>query len=422
MKWSRRVLLQRAIIATATLLFVGLASLNLVPSQSPFSPQDSKSIESRLIKLTSYLEPYQVSINESQVRGPQFWELPFTPHSTSACSQLTVSNWSSTCQPEIQNNKPSFFELLTALSMHFPLEWSGYGGYQLSFNSFGIKGFLYLQPGNNPKPLILFRGGIGSRADSFRAERHLLLTIAFHLGYHLLFVGSSFNDDTLSLHQFKNSGPLADVELNELIGKIFSSSEFNPWFSSIHLIGMSMSGLGAFLSSQIEGSHFKSILLMCPFISYPEKFADSKGLIRRELSKMWAKRRFEKTLVGLDEPLGGTPLENLFETLYLTQNKLLLEGRYPWVKHKPLDLNSFATNLRRILSNRSQPKVPVRVLLTVNDDIVDPKENGGLLIDQNIPGVWLQSGYHCAVSQSYPSEVMAKLLAALLDSNKSEEL
>jgi hypothetical protein len=138
---------------------------------------------------------------------------------------------------------------------------------------------------------------------------------------------------------------------------------------------------------------------------------------------VWAKIRFFKTLKQIGSLYSHSPLPDLFLSLYKAQSQALQTQHYPWLKpnskiNHPKDFPLFL----RDLVNSATPIIPISVVVTQNDDIVNPKFHGAFLESKGIPVHWLQGGYHCALSQSYPSEAVADFFALLLDTPKGSRL
>lgn len=416
MKKLGRVLLRRAIswILSIPLLLTSCAKSN---SNLIFKKVPEDIIAHQLVQLSDDLKPFNISVERADsINESFFWESPFVPTYQPECPYDGQKTWPDNCpRGGILSLHPAI-EVLSAFRMEFPLLHKGHSSFYLSIHPYHIKGLLMLSSDSDrPKPLIIFRGGIGSKADSFRTERHLILSIAFHLGYHILFVGSSFNDDTLSSAKLEKSGPFVDRELNLFLGHVFSSSKLKKHFESIYLIGLSMSGAGALLTADAPNSPFSSILLMCPFLNYPElpEQQEANPLDSNFLRQMWVKYRFPKTISKLN--ISSPPLFHLFQEMYSRQIQFINQQNLSLDQTGNTYTKSFPKILRLRIENL-QFKTNTRALLTVSDGLVNPKENEEILSGLGVPIKWLQSGYHCALHKSYPSATIAQIIALLLDS------
>jgi len=385
MKPGRRVLLRRAIAAlfALTLGYITFAKSSCVNFNAQNSPTGSGALSAT--------------------------------QESATCQAATPVEWLKECEARLLKRTLPLGEVLLSFSQSLKLDSSQYQSSLVPLDNHKTKGLLLLSKKVSPQPLIVFRGGIGSHAESFRAERHLLKIITNYLGYHVLFVGSSFNDQTMSESKFSLVGPLADVELNLDLAKLFRHKPLKKKVKSLHLVGLSMSGLGAYLTATREQSGYQSILLLCPLLEYP--LLNSKNsLFSNPFVSLWAKFRFPKSLRLISESSHGFPLERLFSRLYDTQINLIKSGLYPWVIKSIPEPKSFPLILEYLLK-KSKAQIPVSVILTQSDGIVIPKRNGGRLQELGHPVNWLAGGYHCAVGQSYPPADIALFFALLLDTH-----
>jgi len=418
MKKNGRVLLHGAIVWLLSTT-LALASCTQSNTSHVFKNTPEDTITYQLRQLNSALKPYQIFVERADsLNHSPFWESYFFPTNHPNCPYDGQKTWPDSCFNFSNGSLSPIIEIVSALRMELPLLQKGHSSFYLFIQPYQIKGLLLLSSHQHkPKrPLIIFRGGIGSKADSFRAERHLLLSIAYHLGYHILFVGSSFNDDTLYQANFEKSGPFVDRELNLFLGSVFSSPELKEFFESIYLIGLSMSGAGALLTADASNSPFTSILLLCPFLDYPEISEPEKNpLDSNFLTQLWAKYRFSKSLSKLSP--NSPPLFRLFEKMYSRQIQLINQENFLPNGSSNSSAKSFPLILKSRIQNL-QIKTKTQALLTVSDDLVNPQKNDKILSSLGVPIKWLKAGYHCALNASYPSETIAQVFSILLDTYK----
>ncbi|MCS6838276.1 MAG: hypothetical protein NZ480_05455 [Bdellovibrionaceae bacterium] len=415
-------------VATVALFCFGLWSC----SPPPWPQITEEQVRENIDQLAHMLQPFAVTVEPAHLKV-RFIEVPFyTSHHTSSPSCGQFFEWSPSCDRENQLAYPTFLNRWLPYIIHYPPNQKQAGGVVLTFKKIGMSGLLFLYPSAQPRPLYIVRGGIGSRYDSFFVERPLLLTLILHQKAHVLFMGSSVNDVTLTQYDFKNSGPFVDYYHNYHLLKVFSANPFNRYFSEIHLVAISLSGLGGYLSSnfdplEAQSPSFKKIFLLCPFLNYPLKVPDMKHFWYYQTTKFWALRRFRRSLEKLGIGLDEHPLSPIFQKLDQTQGQLTKEGQFEELlkvtqafrqsqQNSPTEESSPSSSSNSILTENAHllrkiwnHKAPVFVLLSKIDPIVDPHENGVLLQEKNHPMIWFEKGFHCQFYLAYPTDLISQL-------------
>ena len=271
-----------------------------------------------------------------------------------------------------------------------------YEFYKLELPAIGQQAYLFWNPNSQAKDLFIFRGGIGSRADAFGVERIYIYSLLAQYPAHILFVGSSFNNHNIFRNGWGNTGPLKDTEHNLWLLQFFRQTTWQKWIQNIYLIGLSMSGLGAFWSSappkDFPARPFDKVFLLCPYIAYDL-------VLPKELygpAWLWAYTRFPDLRPSY--PWFSHPIAYLFSEFERYHNK-----------ESPQ--NKTAKERWQTKTQNTKPISPVRGIYTTQDRFVPPEHNLLRLNPEQINEiVQVHFGDHCYLYEEFPSEFIGWLL------------
>jgi|GEM_PF-6780531 len=341
------------------------------------------------------LESQNVLVSNAEVLGGLEFPLSFVFASKEChhAGQLQQPECQKLWHEEFLKHKPWFMKWRWGVP---EIIASKYEFYQLEFPAIGQQGYLFWNPDPKAKDLFIFRGGIGSRADAFGVERIYIYSLLSQHPAHILFIGSSFNNNNISRNGWGNTGPLKDYEHNLWLLEFFRQKPWKPWIDRIYLIGLSMSGLGAFWSSappqDFPARPFDKVFLLCPYIAY------DLG-IPEELywpSWLWAYTRFPDLRPSY--PWFSHPIEYLFSE-FERYHSMGLKG------HKT------AKEWWQEKTRSTKPQSPIRGIYTTQDRFVPPEHNLLSLTQEQVSElVQVHYGDHCYLYEEFPAEFMSWLL------------
>ena len=296
-----------------------------------------------------------------------------------------------------------------------------------------VRGLLGLHK-NQTKPLVIFRMGIYGNRDEPLAERFILKLLFQELGYNVLALesltshGHIKSNNKVSIGGFEE-GLHTFFILNQIKQKKW---DWTKNISDIHLVALSMGGLGAYLTTYLDeqtNHQLKSALFFCPLMDFK---ATQDNLEKPSLfdagADLWSSWRFhafneknpELNKVEMWRMLfDWKPRYNPAVMKWLSQEaknpRLTLadfktnfpELKIPSIVEKHIsqsknfyDLNNFWTFFRN-------EKTPIKVLMTEVDPLVPPRLNAGRIDSKQIPGVFARTqvdymkGMHCALAEAY---------------------
>lgn len=366
----------------------------------------------------SYWSEFESSLKNVNVLlapAPELTGLPFKPLEVELPPDCRQSVWSIPCQDHFHNQLSRIEGWLNAT--RFGLSWKDRHRFylkRLHFPELRQWGLLIgFQDTQGPKPLYIFRGGIGSSDQRFGVERALMFSVLFHLKAHVLFIGSSFNDDNLMDFYFSNSGPLKDWEHNLRLASLFKNKVFTPFITKVYLVGISMSGFGAYLAasgsppwanSEFIKNHYDHVFLVCPYMRYdlqvsPDLFVPSW---------FWSISRFPRLVKHI--PFWKHPMTVAFQRLKWEMEQewsRLIKQQTLW---KDSPINAKWDKIVDYLWEKTSPVTQTTAYYSTKDHLVPPKSNIlALNPKNNLKVIEIRHVNHCYFQEGYPSGYIAKL-------------
>jgi pimeloyl-ACP methyl ester carboxylesterase len=277
-----------------------------------------------------------------------------------------------------------------------------------------VRGFLALKPGNQPRPLVIFRGGILASAKEFYAERFAFLSLFEQAPFHFLFLESTSGQEFISRNQQLSFAGYEESEQNIFIAEHLqkSSEPIAKKISSVHLAAISLGGHGAFRAALERPELFKSTTLFCPLVSLQNTFDFQRSIpINQMTISYWIKSR----LTILPE-LFPNVSENSGKDLNLDELMKLISSDFLRRRHK----DYFAANENWL--DLTKIKSPIRIFASEKDPIVPFHLNSGRLENLSLDSkqsskfdiIRLKESYHCTVPGSYDLYPAARVFKDLI--------
>lgn len=305
-----------------------------------------------------------------------------------------------------------------------------------------IRGMFALHDGQK-KPLVIFRMGVHGNIDEFLAERYLFKLIYQDLGYHVLVLesltshGYLTSNDRITVGGFEE-GLHTFFILNQITNREF---KWTNLVTDIHLVGVSLSGSGIFLTTYLDeqyGHKIKSVQTFCPLINFQKTFEyHSRPGLFSAYFDLWNSFRL-KSLYSKNPDLEKISLWPMLFDL----TPRFTSAAFDWVNHKEskplLDLQTFKNKFPQIhfpdelishienskslydLNNFwpifKNKKTPIQIYYTPNDPAVINSLNTDLILSGKQPGDFSKTkitelnGVHCALAAEYQWPFLVEML------------
>lgn len=287
-----------------------------------------------------------------------------------------------------------------------------------------IRGLLALHK-NKKKPLIIFRMGIHGNRDEPLAEKYLLKLLFEDLGYHILVLESLTSHGHIVTNKSISAGGFEEgLHTYAVLEKIRNKEWL--WvnqITDIHLVALSMGGLGAFLTVYLDEAKYhqiKSALFLCPLMNFKETHDRlSEPNFKNVIIDIWNSQRL-KSLADKNPLLKDiTPLKILLEEKPLfgpaVMKWLQLEARtprlmvndLPMAAKKHIEDSQTMYDLNNFWPIFKNEKTPLSIVITNNDPLVVPELNAKKIINQTQSGTFKKTtveelnGMHCSLAENY---------------------
>lgn len=296
-------------------------------------------------------------------------------------------------------------------------------------NGVKVKGLLGLKGDNQPRPLVIVRGGVHSTIDEMPPERFLAMQLFEQSPYHVLMLGNMTGLDFIEHNSKFAYGGFDEGLQNIQIAKLLTHPQqpISKKISQISLAGLSLGGHGVFYAAmlnQLNGSPFNSFVGLCPVVNLKPTM---QGLLH-PLWKAWVvdfwtlnreKKYFEK-YPEIILPKASDVLLRKQSILQILMDNI--EKNYqgglsysPEIQLPQGEVPQRFWQANDIWTKISSLNERFLILYNKTDPLVNPEENVKKLPD-NLwqQAVLLQNGVHCTIPIGYDWEFLRLSLETFL--------
>ncbi len=322
-----------------------------------------------------------------------------------------------------------------------------------------IRGLAALHMGER-RPLAIFRMGVHGNRDEVLAERFLLKILHEDLRMHVIMLENLTSHSYLKMNEEVSFGGIEEGLHSFLVLKRIQAGQFlntesstvdqasmvrsplvwSELVSSFHLVGLSLGGHGTFVTTWLDeqsGSTLQSTLLFCPLVNLEENFQNlaQPGFFNTFVD-LWNWRRlmairdrvpdysawdFLRTLLTFTPHFTPAIVRWLDQTqpqpiLGLNDIKkefsdLSVDPKFKEHVYKSKSL----LQLNQFWSNFENKKIPLSIVTTNQDPLVDPGFNSDRIMNGTQPGHFEKvqrvhlNGFHCALTAEYEWDYLVEL-------------
>lgn len=286
------------------------------------------------------------------------------------------------------------------------------------------------------RDLVIVRPGVYGNVDELIAERYILYLLTELNDYHVVVLENSTSGNHFVNNEDVTIGaPKEAFENLYLAEQIRKHPKLSKLVDKIHIMGISLGGNGALLSSLINqkegGKYFDKTLLFCPVVDFESSFKEQmQDGLRSYAIDAWSSRRFKDLEAKKDFELSSF-WESLFSLRPRWVNSAwsLFEKKYKfhpeWQTYLSKDFYQgdfvkdyqFYTEQTRLPDN-------LYVVATDVDPIVFPESNYQRLADKAHEKTFFykfHDGFHCSFAYTYQWKFLDTMFASLIGSPEEDQ-
>jgi hypothetical protein len=314
--------------------------------------------------------------------------------------------------------------------------------FDLKEEGFVVRGILALKPDRKPRPLVIYKCGLGCDLNS--TSMLYTLMVFFDMGpFNVLLLPSNLSETYLSENRSFAVGGLAEgLQLTKIAKYIHSGDwQYSHLVSRLHLYGKSLGGHAALYASlyadyvERDKNLFSSVLVGCPVVDFKASLdhITSDSLIAKLLRRFVFKnlREIISLVPWFDQFFFQNPT---YKPDANTFKSIVLAGSYEYYRNKTVLTTWANAPLENITFNREENfwkwmdysqlpipkmKTPVYLWAPTNDNVVPFRTNSQKLFrsdqslqERRIYRLHTRAGGHCM----FPSVFGWSTTAAILNS------
>lgn len=339
-----------------------------------------------------------------------------------------VQKWVNVCQAELSRGHQSALgALLNFSQVRYPLKQNPRiqsMDFYYDEGRFKIRSLVAFKD-QKKRPLVIIRNGLNGDASEETSVKNFMMHLSDESPFHVIFLGNLTGNDFMHDNKVVSMGGFDEGrQYHEIIKQLTDqSSPYHHLIEDIHVMGISLGGNGALMSSvynryQEDGlGKVKSVLAICPVVnlqnSYERIFSQTIiGAVGFAATNILVKKFYEeipllqmffkkKKIWSQEELYQG--IKN--STVEHYKNRTAKNGwdYLPFYGQRVQSEKDF-WNLNDITKFVAHIQTPTLVLYAEDDPIVESSQNADLLfknsMNQNpyLGGVEFENGSHCALN------------------------